>query len=123
MTTKIDLTPAVIDEIVLYQGDDEGFIVSFTDDTDAHTAIDVSHLTWTSQIRQTRDSETVYDLVLDTTDAVNGNLVVSIPATITAVLPRRSVWDLRYIPTSGTTVTTVLQCNKVKCEQNVTRSP
>lgn len=118
MTIKVDLRPALIDELDLYAGDDEAFMVSFVDESSA--AIDVSHLTWTSQIRSSRNSETAFDVDINTDDAVNGNIVIEISATITRTLPRSGVWDLQYVSEDEKSVT-ILQAD-VTCSQDVTRA-
>ena len=118
MSNVIDLTPAFIGDILVYAGDTETFKVSFQT---SGVGVDISHLTWTSQIRQTRESNDSFDVELDTTDTINGNIVVTIAGSVTAVLPRQSVWDLQYVPEGNDNVETIMQA-KVKCSGDVTRS-
>jgi len=117
MNEQVDLTPAVVD-LFLYAGDDEIFQVSFVDEN--NTAIDVSLFTWTSQIRQTRNSTDSVDISIDTTEASTGILTLTVSGTVTRDLPRVSYWDLQYVPSDSENPSTILQ-GTVNCKLDVTR--
>jgi hypothetical protein len=116
MSDKIDVTPAILD-LVLYAGDGTDFEVDFQDEDEQ--VLDVSGLTWTAQIRKTRSAEIANDLVIDTTSAATGVLIVKISSEITRQLPKSAQWDLQSVADGGEP-RTVLQ-GTVTCNQDVTR--
>ena len=117
MTDSVDLTPAVLD-LALYAGDGEDFQIVFKDENDQ--ALDVSGMTWNSQIRKTRTSTDAADLEIDTSDAATGTIVVRVSAAITRNLAPTGQWDLQYTTADRTDPVTILQ-GAVTCAQDVTR--
>ena len=110
MSTKVDLTPDIVD-LVFYAGDVGDFQVIFTNSSDE--PIDLSYLTWAAQIRKTRTSVDYTVLVIDTTDASIGVLIVKIPGDITRLLAddlwnKTSQWDLQAT-SGGIDSATILQ--------------
>ena len=118
MTSKVDLTPAVLD-LDLYAGDGADFQLKFTDSNNA--AVDVSDRTCSAQIRKTRSDATSYNLTIITTNAATGIVVIHIPGSITSILPRTSQWDLQFTSASRPDPFTILQ-GTVTCIPDVTRS-
>lgn len=118
MSEKVDLTPAVLD-ILLYAGDGTDFQLIFKDDNEV--VIDVSALTWTSQIRKTRTSDTAFDIIIDISSAADGIITLHISDTVSRALSERGQWDLQCTSDTRPEPLTIVQ-GSVKCQQDVTRT-
>jgi len=118
MTTKIDLTPAILD-LSLYAGDGEDFQIIVKDPAGA--PIDVSDFTWEAKIKELRtstDVSEIFAVTIDTTNASTGVLVLHISNDVTEILPKVSYWDLQC--TSSTTQPRTLLQGTVTCSKDVT---
>lgn len=116
----IDVTPATLD-LTLYAGDGFSMRISFVNKaTGAPWPVDG---TWLAQIRQTAAAADppLATFVIDTTDAVNGNLTVSLTGddTRACLATPVSFWDLQQTPPGGEPRT--WYSGKVKASQDVTR--
>ena len=112
--------------LTLYRGDTRVLSLAFTED-DGETAVDLSGKTWRAEVRETVDSSAVLlTWTVDTTDAVDGILVLTLPATqwADADIPAADIavkwaWDLES--TQSGVVRTWLK-GKVKVIGDVSRA-
>jgi hypothetical protein len=65
-------------------------------------AINLTGRTFAAQVRRSNDAEIVVELLIDTTNAATGQLVLSTTAVITAAMLGEYVWDLQQTIGSAT---------------------
>ena len=115
----IDVTPTTLD-LTLYAGDGFSMRINFVNKTTGLPwPLDG---TWSAQVRLTAvATETLADFVIDTSDMINGNIVVSLTGedTRACLVAPVCYWDLQQTPTGGEPRTWYL--GKVKVSQDVTR--
>jgi hypothetical protein len=117
----ISRVPTTIN-LALYGGDGAAF--KFTTVFSDGTVISLTDGVVESQIRANRtDSSAILDFEVDTADAADGVVIVSLTGEQTASLVTtgkfRGSWDLQYTPTNGEPMT-VIQ-GTVTCDPDVTR--
>lgn len=106
------MQPAVRD-LTMYQGDPYEHVVTFVDKE--QNPLDLSG-TWKSDIRDTVSSEEpLVSFTINSDDAINGTLVLSLTSEQTLVLPIDCIWDLELLGTG-----TYLK-GKIRVERQVTR--
>lgn len=101
-----DMLPGTFD-VELYRGDDYYHEFTFTDDYDPPTPMNLSDYMFKAQVRDRAEfGKIVYaNFIIDTTDASEGIIVISLPAAATNFPP--GYWDLEVY--DGTTKTTWLK--------------
>lgn len=118
--STVDVSPATLD-LTLYAGDGFSMRVSFINkETGVPWPVDG---VWVAQIRTTASAvDTLAEFAIDITDAVNGNITVSLTGDDTRACLVSSVayWDLEQTPPGGQPRT--WYSGKVKTTQDVTRS-
>lgn len=121
MATTINQTATAVN-IHFVQGDTFRRTLFFYQlDVDGVTQIPEDVSTWTiaAQIRRRASSSTAIDFDVDMTDAVNGNVTISITDDDAATLSENNVWDLQRI-VNGETRT--LLAGAVTADREVTRA-
>ncbi|WP_220465676.1 DUF7264 domain-containing protein [Microbacterium esteraromaticum] len=104
-------------DLSIYAGDT--FTAQLTFQTPTGAPMTLPDTGWTAMVRYQRDSTDGHPITVDTTQAGDGILTLSMPAEVTAsIITPTGVWDIQH--TDGTTVTTWVT-GKVTIIKDVTR--
>lgn len=94
--TEIDQIAASL-PIHFVQGDTLRRTLHFFRNDASPSSIDISSWTITAQIRRRAASATAVSFAIDMSDAVNGNVMISITPADAATLALSNVWDLQRV--------------------------
>lgn len=112
--STVEQIPEVLD-LHIRRGD--SFTRRFTF-TMSGSPLDVSSWTITAQVREYAEADTATDFDVDMSDAVNGNVDLTLTEAQTTLLPETNEWDFQA-DIAGYVIT--LFAGAVTCERDVTR--
>lgn len=80
-------------------GDDEELSITFKDP--AGGLLDVSGLTFSGSVKQSIEGAVLGSMTFETSQAVSGDIVVSLDSVTTAALPDQCIYDIQSVDAAG----------------------
>jgi hypothetical protein len=87
--------------------------------TESSVDLDVSAWVMTAQVREFAEADNPTDFTVDDSDAVNGNVDITLSEAQTALLPEENEWDFQFV-IDGYTIT--LFAGSCNVKRDVTRA-